>query len=277
MSHPLADTAHNDAHRLAQSVDRRAVGTQSHNQAMPPVIGRDEFVKTFGRQYASGQHVTMLGPTQRGKTTLGIQLLGQVVSPERKVVALAGKPLGRDATMASAAEKLNLRVVKEWPPESTFRDRKRNGYVLRPLGKASDDDEAKLEKEFGKALRQLYQSKKDVIILVDEAALVYEDLKLKKEFEAPLKRGAPVVAVWSLLQRGRFVTYHVYAAPEHIFIFYDPDETNRQRYSEIGGVDKTWIQFITANLKNKTVANGMTVSQALYIRRSGPQLAIVDM
>lgn len=249
-----------------------------------PVIPRADFVKMFGERYSSGQHVTLLGPTQKGKTTLALQLLSVCISPERKATILAGKPDGRDGGMERAPQLLNMRRIKTWPPEYQYGDKKRNGYVLRPLGKASEDhdeEERVLTVQFRKALRGLYASKKPVLVVVDEASLVYEDLKLKKEYEASLKRGAPVVAQWSLIQRGRNISYHAYNAPEHIFIFYDPDSTNRERYSDFGGVDPVWIQYLTETLKTEELTSGpgkgMTVSQALYIRRAGPQLAIVDI
>lgn len=245
-----------------------------------PVIPRAQFVKQFGKGY-SQQHVTFIGPTQRGKTTLAVQLLSVCISPEDPTVILAGKPADRDPTMRKASELLNLRVIKSWPPVRTISDRykKRNGYILKPLGKAdsSVDEEAVLEREFRKALKSLYSSKKPVIITVDETSLIYEDLKLKKEYDAPLKRGAPIVAVWSLIQRGRHISYHAYDAPEHIFIFYDADESNRIRYAQIGGVDPKLVQQIAANLECRKVATGQTVSQALYIERAGPSLSIVDI
>lgn len=244
-----------------------------------PVIGREEFVKQFGKDYSSGQHVTMLGPTQRGKTTLAMQLLSVCTSKERKAVILAGKPDGRDHTMEEAPDMLNMRRITEWPPVRTYKDRNRVGYVLRPLGKADSDvdEDAKLSKEFKSALKSLYSSRSPVIAVIDEASLIYEDLKLKKEYEAPLKRGAPVVAVWSLVQRGRNITYHVYNAAEHIFCFYDPDESNRIRYSEFGGVDPKIMRALTAKLKIEEVKSGMSVSQCLYIRRAGPKMSIVDI
>lgn len=251
-----------------------------------PVVPRAQFIKEFGQNY-SQQHVTLIGPTQRGKSTLTVQLLAVCISPEDPTVILAGKPADRDPTIAKSAETLNLRVIKHWPPERTFQDRKRNGFVLKPLGKADGDidEEDILEREFRKALKGLYSSRKPVIITVDETSLVYEDLKLRKEYTAPLKRGQPTVAVWSLIQRGRNISYHAYDAPEHLFLFHDPDESNRQRYAEIGGVDPKLVQQLTANLKCVEVdtkdAAGKpkkgTVSQVLYIRRAGPELKIVDV
>lgn len=245
------------------------------------VIPRVEFITQFGSSFHSGQHVTFLGPTQRGKTTMALQLLSRCTSPERQGYILAGKPTGRDPTMEAAPKELNMRQVSSWPPERQYGDKKKNGFVLHPLGKPTDDadaEDAKLEANFRKALKSLYASRKPVVVMVDETAHVYDYLKIKKPYEASLMRGAPTVSMWSLIQRGRNISYHAYNAPEHIFIFFDPDASNRERYGEIGGVDGRWIQDLVANLKTETIEpRGNTVSQALYIRRSGSQISIVDI
>lgn len=247
-----------------------------------PTVSRGEFLRQFGEDYRAGQHATFLGPTQRGKTTLCIQCLEVVVSPELPCVLYAGKPPGRDKTMAAAADKLNLRIVEEWPPPTGpinhFKDKKRNGYVLRPHHRMEDTDadDANLKRQFGTALKHNYASKTPVITVLDERHHVESDLGLKKESNAALLRGAPVNSQWNLLQRGRHVSYLVYDAPEHIFIFFDPDQSNRKRYAEIGGVDPRLIMQVTDNLKTSRTDTGMTISQCLYIRRSGPELMIVD-
>lgn len=243
------------------------------------VVPRKEFVYDVF-DYGNGQHVTALGPTQRGKTTLCLQLLRANISPERRAVILAGKPPGRDKTMAEAAQKLNLRIVEEWPPGYRPKDRNRNGYVLRPHHSMRDlkSDNANLQGQFRAALLGNYgNTKQPTITMVDEAHHVQQDLKLKPECEALLMRGAPHAGCWSLVQRGRYVSYQCYDAPEHIFIFYDPDMSNRMRYAEIGGVDPKYVEELASTLKTQRVPSGGTVSQALYIRRSGPELYIVDI
>lgn len=243
------------------------------------VVPRREFINDIF-DYGNGQHLTALGPTQRGKTTLCLQLLRANISPERRVTILAGKPPGRDKTMAQAAEKLKLRIVESWPPNRRPGDKNRNGWVLRPhhTMKDLDRDNAELQRQFREAILYNYgRTKAPTITMVDEAHHVQQDLKLKKECEAQLMRGAPHAGMWSLVQRGRYVSYQVYDAPEHIFVFYDPDKSNRERYAEIGGVDPKFVEDVTSKLKTTRVASGGTISQALYIRRSGPELYIVDI
>lgn len=245
------------------------------------VVPRAEFVREFGASYGTGQHVSLIGPTQRGKTRLCHELLGQVVSPDHKAVILAGKPPGRDPVMAAAADRLNLRIVESWPPDYAYGDKRRNGFVLRPTHKmrSHEEDENTLRREFKAAMYSNYAAspKRPVITVVDEAHQVQNDLKLKKEIEAPLMRGAPVNAEWLLIQRNRFMTYHAYSAPEHIFIAYDPDESNRERFAEIGGIDPRMLFEIVSTLRTYRAKGGNTISEFVYIRRSGPEVCIVDV
>lgn len=270
------------SHPLLRSVSN----SQSSVSPREKVIhtSRGDFVREFGESYGNGQHVTFIGPTQRGKTYLSHQLLGAVISPERQAVILSGKPPGRDGTMSKAAASLNLRVVTEWPPPSSVKPgnwRKNvNGYVLQPKQTMDDidGDTANLRYQYRKAIMGNYRSKVPVITVADEAHHVQNDLKLRKEYEAPLMRGAPVNAMWSLIQRGRYMTYLAYDAPEHVFIFYDPDRSNQRRYADIGGADPATIAKLAQQLNTTRSENGGTISECLYFRRSNPeQIEIVGI
>lgn len=236
----------------------------------------------FAEQWAPGQHVTFLGPTQRGKTTLSHQMLAQVATPEVPVYMIALKPPGRDPQMAKAPERLHLKLVNEYPDAMTRRIAKArgyNGFVVRPNHVMRDHKatKANLREVTQQVLVECYASKTECIVDIDETHITQNDLGLQDEIEAPLMRGAPVVSVWCLIQRGRFITYHAYAAPEWIIIFYDPDRANQMRYSEIGGIDPRVLLQLAGRLRSKRGDDGKsTVSEAIVIRRSGPELFIVN-
>lgn len=251
------------------------------SQTRVQTVPRKEFVRDFGRNYADGHHLTAMGPTGRGKTTLCKQLLTVVISPDRKALVLHGKIKGRDPVIGQMAEDCNLRIVSRYPPVYSPRDRNRNGYILRPLDRHAEnatEENAILASEFRKGIHANYttSSKKKRITVIDESHQAQETLKLKGDIEGPLMRGAPDNSVWNLLQRGRFVSYHCYSAPEHVIIFYDPDRTNQQRYSEIGDVDPEEIVYLTSNLRTERSRDGRTISQALYMRRGDRYMCIVD-
>lgn len=244
------------------------------------VVPRAEFLHEFGNDYAPGQHVSFIGPTQRGKTYLSHQMLGTVISPDHKCVILSGKPPRRDRTMAQAAKRLNLRVVEQWPPDWALGDRKRNGYVLRPHQSMTDldADEKNMREQFRKGLIGNYSSDRPVITVADEANHIQNKLRLKSEYEAPLMRGAPDNAMWSLMQRGAYNSLFAYDSAEHIIFFYEPDERNVRRYAEmVGGVDPRYVAAVVTNLKTYRTKGGQTISEALYVKRSGSEMYVIDV
>lgn len=244
-------------------------------------VSRRDFLREFGRDYGRGQHVTFIGPTGRGKSTLAYECLGQVISPDMQVTSLHGKIKGRDPVVNKAARKLNLRVVDELPPDSRrWYDRKRkyNGYLIVPLtrpGKTIADEQKVLRERFGEAIHHNYKvTGAPTITHINEAHQTQVELKLKELCEAPLMRGGPDNAEWNEIQRGRYVSYHCYGAPEHMFVFYDDDRDNRKRYADFGVADPNVIEYICSQLKTARSRDGRTISQCLYMRRSGGMFVV---
>lgn len=250
------------------------------------IVPRKTFVEDFGENYTPS-HVTFIGPTQRGKTTLCFELLHEVLArnPKWRVVILHGKVKGRDHTIGDWAKKSNYRIVKSYPPGPALRPKhwKRNikGHVLRPLPRKSDmsarEEERLLQDRFKEGISKNYHETRNVkITVVDERAQADKDLKLAQELDAPLQRGLPHNPEWNLIQRGKWVSYHCFDAPEHMFIYLDDDKSNRDRYSEFGCADPDVIYELVTKLKGKKVKTGGTISQCLYMRRSDRYMCIVD-
>lgn len=255
------------------------------------IVSRIDFLREFGKVYSPGQHVTAIGPTQRGKSRLTKEMAKRVASPDLKFMVLAGKPPGRERTWdETAAGELNLRITKTWPPNNlnfletmkNGRDKNRHGFLVRPHHtlKDIDLDNAELYRQFKAAILHAYGSTKQCwVTLVDETHHVQVDLGLKKECESGIMRGAPHNAMWHNLQRGRFASQLIYDQPEHILIFKDEDEANQDRYAQIGSIDSRYMGHLVRNLKTKLVTKGKfvnTVSQALYFQRSSDSVRIVD-
>jgi hypothetical protein len=251
-----------------------------------PTKSRKEFLDMFGKEYHAGQHVTFLGPSGRGKTKLCGQMLVSVhrYHPDIEELVLHGKIKGRDSTIQKLSRQAKLPIISKWPPSRysrNIRHRNRAGYIIRPLdkpGETPDTENVQIRNEFRRTIHHGYHSskKKPVIVVVDEAHQAHNDLKLRSDCEGPLMRGRPVCGMWSLLQRGKYVSYMVYDQAEWVLIFFDPDKTNQERYSEIGGVDRETLITLSRNLETKTAPDGSTYSQCLCFRRSGDQLFIVD-
>lgn len=249
----------------------------------PPVVSRKEHLEEFRRDYHPGMHVSGFGPTGRGKSKLFYQQLEVVCSPDLQVMSLHGKIKGRDKVVAAAAKQCHLRIVAKLPsPTRQAIDRKRgyHGYIIMPLTRAglpAKEENRLLVAEFAPAIQQNYgTTKRKTITHVNEAHQTQVDLKLKPEVEAPLMRGGPDNGVWQEAQRGSYLTYHTYGAPEIIEIWYDPVKQNRDRYREIGCEDPDAIEYYSNNLERRKVPDGRTISQCLYITRNDGLKYIVD-
>jgi hypothetical protein len=273
---------------LARNTSARQEREEEHDAQADqvPVIPREQFISDFAEKYTPS-HVTFIGPTRRGKTTLCFQLLHAVMAkhPKWKVVFLHGKIKGRDEAIDKWAKRSNYRIIRSWPPGPTARPKhwKRNvrGYILRPLKKddiSAKEEEKILQSEFANGIRKNYHytGKEVRITVVDERAQADKDLRLTQDLDAPLQRGLPHNPEWNSIQRGKWVSYHCYDAPEHMFIYLDDDKSNRERYSEFGCGDPEVIYRLVTNLKVKKSKDGGTISQCLYMRRSDRYMAIVD-
>lgn len=216
----------------------------------PAVMGRGEFLDWFASVYRPGEHVTFIGPTNSGKTTVAFQMLDRVSSPEHPSVVLVLKP--RDETVDAAVRHLEgFRKTERWPPlakrdwrpwKSTFSQKVR-GWMFWPRQELRDirRDDDMLSHEFRQAMTHCYR-RGNVIVFVDEAHAVQNDLKLRPEMDAIMMRGRSLgCSGWFATQRPRNVTLNMYSQAEHLVLFRTPDDRDTDVYRQIGGVDSKVI------------------------------------
>jgi len=249
-----------------------------------PTVSRREHLEEMGSTYESGQHVTVIGPSGKGKTRLVGGLLLVCASPDREAYYMHGKIRGRDQTIETISRVANMPIIPHGVPTRTdrlrYRREGRRGWIIRPLVKPGETTAAEnklLRQEFARTIRAGYHTsrKRPKILVVNEAHQAHNDLKLKEACEGPLMRGRPDCAMWSEIQRGRFVSYMCYDQATHVYIFKDDDEDNQRRYAEIGGVDPHMLRELQKQLKTRKAPDGSVNSQCLYFSRDG-QLYIVD-
>jgi hypothetical protein len=237
------------------------------------VFGRRDFLDNVW-DYRAGEHVTFVGRTRSGKTTLAFQLLSRV--PDAIVpIVLVMKP--RDETVTSWTSRLKFRRTATWPPLRSNRRMPRNyrppGWVAWPnLGNIEADTEATREL-FHKVMAESYsqaakRNPEDRIIFADEVVGIAKELRLERDLSALWMRGAGMgVGLWAGAQRPFELPQHALSQAMHLFLHRDDDKRNRERFAEIGGVDPDFVMQITAS---------MAQHQFLYIARVGYYMAIVD-
>jgi energy-coupling factor transporter ATP-binding protein EcfA2 len=222
----------------------------------PETLTRTEFLDVFARNYDPGEHVTFIGPTNSGKTTIAFQMLNQVATSELPAVILVMKP--KDDTVVTAIRRMGVYKSERWPPatkrdwrpwKETFGKRIR-GWVFWPRQSLTDirRDDDMLSHQFGKALSDCYRQG-NRIVFVDEAHAVQNELKLRPEMDAILMRGRSLgCGGWFATQRPRYVTLNMYSQAEHLILFRTPDVRDLKVYSEIGGIDQRVIADAVTDL-----------------------------
>jgi len=248
----------------------------------PPQLSRQEFLDEFW-DYRAGEHVSLIYPTQRGKSHLAYQLLGRAMeqNPSLSVVSLMPKP--NSPSTAMWAKALDLKETPVWPPQRKFLEAKPAGHVLWPRHRRdlpTEENRAQLAAQFRKALSGQYWRGRSIMFADDVfilAALMGLNPELEEWWTAGGEGGA---GLWCANQKpsGSLSTGSVssfsYNAPSHLFLGRDTDDRNVRRFSEIGGIDPREVESIVRNLRLYRIGD-KTISEVLYIDKRLPAKALI--
>lgn len=220
--------------------------------------------------YRPGEHVSIIGPTDSGKTYLAHQLLGVTATPQLPAIDLVMKP--KDQTSKKFARSNRFRIVRDWPVspvESVWRPKKPAGFVVWPKHKFDPDfDDTEHNEIFRRAILDSYK-RGNRILFADEMYSLTRELQpgLTREVVAVWTKGRSMgCGLWAATQRPRDVPQHMYSAAEHLFLAFDPNKKSIERYGEIGGVSPKIVESVTSALPKR---------HWLYIRRSDRTMCVV--
>lgn len=176
--------------------------------------------------WRQGEHISLVGPTGCGKTTLGLAILPR----RRYVIALGTKP--RDDTLDKLRRSGWLRAF-DWPvPPPRGNEARR--IILWPRFHRMDD--ATRQRDiFDRALRGVF-TQGGWCIYADELRYLANDLKLDRLLRLLWLQGRSLsVSLVGGTQRPAWVPLEMYDQATHLFLWRDNDESNLKRISGIGG------------------------------------------
>ena len=189
-------------------------------------------------EWEQGEHVTIIGPTGQGKTTLALAL-----APLRGWVAVfATKP--RDRVLDALNRDHGYRIIREWPPP-TFDQR----VIFWPRPPRDEPDNIKPQADaIRDALRMIYESGRWTVVF-DELRHVTDFLNQKRMVELFWQQGRSLgISVVACTQRPTHVPLLAYDQATHLYLYGDRDETNIRRMGGLGWWSKGEIMRAISTL-----------------------------
>jgi hypothetical protein len=245
--------------------------------------------------YNEGEHLAQIEPTGGGKTRLKFQLLQQAMAQNPHLSVRVTVPKRKDVEAAGWIRALGLKETPVWPPaKKRFWEPEPPGYAVWPkhlMGGPDEDPDMVLTRNRAhitavmKAVAQDSYQRGDAIHDADDIYNQAVVLGMNEFFSEMLTNGRSVgCGLWGSNQkpsgtREGSVTSFFYNSPTHLFLGRDLDERNRERFGEIGGVDRKYVSHVVQRLPVHQFGKN-AISDKLYICKSqagpeGPAMCLV--
>lgn len=213
--------------QIVSAASRKVAWTEVEDEktvGVIPKVGYGRFLKDL--HWLQGQHITEIGPTGYGKTTLAVDLL------TRRDYVMAFGTKKRDDTLDKLIKQRGYRRVNNFG-QITPEDRR---VVLWPniAAMESADEITDLQREvFREALFAAFRQG-GWCVYADELRYITGRLNLKSEMELLWEQGrSSDVSVVAGYQRPRNIPLLAYDQPEHLIFFKETDYENLDRMAQV--------------------------------------------
>lgn len=198
-----------------------------------------DFRRQFAAEWEQGQHVTMIGTTGSGKTTL----MRQIIGLRSYVVIFAAK--GRDDTMDKFLADGYVKLER-WNPDID------DYIVLWPKIRGAAHRHYQRE-VFEEAIDSIYRSGGWCVVF-DEVSYLADTLRMTDHLKFLLQQGrSSGISVIGMTQRPAFIPLAFYDQATHLFLWRDNDHRNLTRVGELAGLAAKAVQQEVAELKRREV------------------------
>lgn len=174
--------------------------------------------------WRQGEHLSLIGPTGGGKTTLALQLL-----PRREwVTVLATKPA--DPTL-NKLRRQGYKLIEKWPPPALTQR-----VLLWPRFRGRRDMVPQ-RAAIAEALTEMFAAG-GWCIFVDELSYLSQMLRLDTDLRLLWQQGRALnLTLVGATQRPAWVPLEMYSQATHLFFWRTTDRTDLGRIGGLGGID----------------------------------------
>lgn len=222
--------------------------TEQQVEELAPRVEYANFISRFANApdgFKQGDHVTILGPTKGGKSTLALD----VVELRDYVLGIFTKP---------ADEILDKLKGRGWDTMRDLEPRVQNGVVLpqriafHPVFRSGSirDKELRQAEAVRDAFDYVFEARR-WCVFVDEGVWLAQHLGMARELQAVWYQGRTMdLSLVFLAQRPAWVPRAAYSQAEHVFLFHTADREDQKKFADFGGgVDVDAIRELVAGLE----------------------------
>lgn len=218
-----------DSHTLSSA--RRHLAPNSSQ--LYPQLDWDKVRNTVAGNWKQGEHVSIIGPTGCGKTTLESRLL----DVRDSVVIFVTKI--HDDTISKDFPYPEWQRIEKWPPPKTWMGK----VLLWPKPEATIRDTYRKQRAvFKDALDSIFRERNWCVVF-DEQHYMCKQLGLEVENAMLLQQGrSSGLSVVNGTQRPSWVPVVTYSSATHAMIWRTTYRDDLRRLAELGGVDMRGLQ-----------------------------------